>query len=87
MARKAPRGAQRACEHKLMKAEGLRARAETFDVMTPLRSTTAVVEVSGILNARSGSWLDVTTGRDVAGTGIQGTASTRCWTTPTVRRH
>jgi hypothetical protein len=27
---------------------------------------------SGILNVRSGPWLDVTTGRDVAGTGIQG---------------
>jgi hypothetical protein len=27
--------------------------------------------VSGILNARSGSWLTVTTGRDIAGTGIQ----------------
>jgi hypothetical protein len=37
-----------------------------------LRALASNWRVSGILNARSGSWLDVTTGRDVAGTGIQG---------------
>jgi hypothetical protein len=37
-----------------------------------LRAVASNWRLSGILNARSGIWLDVTTGRDVAGTGIQG---------------
>jgi len=32
---------------------------------------------SGILNARSGTWLDINTARDIAGTGIQGNAGNR----------
>jgi hypothetical protein len=36
-----------------------------------LRALASDWRVSGILNARSGSWLTVTTGRDIAGTGIQ----------------
>jgi len=37
-----------------------------------LRAAASNWRLSGILSARSGTWLDVTTGRDVAGTGIQG---------------
>ena len=37
-----------------------------------LRVVASNWRASGILNARSGQWLDATTGRDVAGTGIQG---------------
>jgi len=37
-----------------------------------LRALASDWRVSGILSARSGAWLGVTTGRDVAGTGIQG---------------
>ena len=36
-----------------------------------MRALASDWRVSGILNARSGSWLTVTTGRDIAGTGIQ----------------
>jgi len=36
-----------------------------------LRALASDWRVSGILNARSGRWLTVTTGRDIAGTGIQ----------------
>jgi hypothetical protein len=50
----------------------------TVGVQTPdfdnagLRILASNWRASGILSARSGTWLDVTTGRDVAGTGIQG---------------
>jgi hypothetical protein len=50
----------------------------TVGVMTPSvanRAANAVVSnwrVSGIVNARSGGWLTVTTSQDVAGTGITG---------------
>jgi hypothetical protein len=37
---------------------------------TPLRVVASDWRVSGIVSARSGNWLSVTTGRDVAGTGI-----------------
>ena len=37
---------------------------------TALRAIASDWRVSGILNARSGSWLTVTTGRDIAATGI-----------------
>ena len=37
-----------------------------------LRIVASGWRASGILSARSGSWLDATTGRDLAGTGIQG---------------
>jgi len=37
-----------------------------------LRAVASDWRVSGIVNARSGSWLTVTTNRDVAGTGIEG---------------
>ncbi len=48
----------------------------TFGAQTPqfdnaaLRAVASDWRLSGIFNARSGSWLMVTTGRDVAGTGI-----------------
>ena len=42
--------------------------------------------VAGIFSARSGSWLTVTTARDVAATGITGSGSIRCWTTRTATR-
>jgi hypothetical protein len=38
----------------------------------PLRVVASDWRLSGILNARSGSWLTVTTGRDINGTGISG---------------
>ena len=37
-----------------------------------MRALASGWRASGILSARSGAWLGVTTGRDVAGTGIQG---------------
>jgi hypothetical protein len=37
-----------------------------------LRAVASDWRIAGILNARSGSWLSVTTGRDPAGTGISG---------------
>jgi hypothetical protein len=47
--------------------------AQTPQFASPaLRALASNWRASGILSARSGSWLDVTTGRDVAGTGIQG---------------
>ena len=39
---------------------------------TALRVLASSWRASGILSMRSGAWLDVTTGRDLAGTGIQG---------------
>jgi hypothetical protein len=39
---------------------------------TALRVLASDWRLSGIFNARSGSWLSVTTGRDIAGTGIVG---------------
>jgi hypothetical protein len=47
----------------------LGAQTPTFE-NTALRIIASDWRVAGILNARSGSWLTVTTGRDIAGTGI-----------------
>jgi hypothetical protein len=50
----------------------------SLSVQTPqfgsaaLRAVASDWRVSGIVNARSGSWLTVTTNRDIAGTGIEG---------------
>jgi len=49
----------------------LGAETPQFDNVA-LRMLASDWRLSGIFNARSGSWLTVTTGRDVAGTGISG---------------
>jgi hypothetical protein len=49
----------------------LGAQTPTFD-NAALRALASDWRFAGILNARSGSWLTVTTGRDPAGTGISG---------------
>jgi hypothetical protein len=49
----------------------LGAQTPRFD-NAALRALASDWRISGIFNARSGNWLTVTTGRDIAGTGISG---------------
>jgi hypothetical protein len=54
----------------------LGAQSPRFD-NTALRIVASDWRLSGIFNARSGSWLNVTTTRDIAGTGITGSGGQR----------
>jgi hypothetical protein len=61
------------CEQSRTHIANLTLGVQTPDFDAPaLRAVASNWRVSGIINARSGSWLSVTTNQDIAGTGISG---------------
>jgi hypothetical protein len=58
------------CEQNRTHVGNITAGYQTPHVSGPLGILASSWRVSGIVSARSGSWLTVTTGRDIAGTGI-----------------
>ena len=61
------------CEQNRTHIANLTLGVQTPDFATPaLRAVASNWRVSGIINARSGSWMSVTTNQDIAGTGISG---------------